>query len=308
MDRRPLPDLFTMFPNYSAHEAFFQPARQRSEVWRLFAGLGLGAVIFIGLQSAAITVLIALLDPDDLMTVQTEMALGNTQMGAVLMLGSFSLMIIAVAAVVHQLHKRNLLTLLGPWSLAAPQFLRVIWALAVLNLVVWILPPSETPGEVTQNVALADWLRFLPLAVPALLIQVSAEELLFRGYMQQQLAARFRNPLVWMGIPAILFGLLHYRADLPETTWLLMAWAALFGALAADLTARSGSLGPAIAMHLVTNASAILFVSSDDMLSGLSLYQMPVALDDPASLWPYLLIDLGMMLTSWLAARLALKC
>ena len=54
--------------------------------------------------------------------------------------------------------------------------------------------------------------------------------------------------------------------------------------------------------------TAILFVAPDDLLSGLALYRLPVSLDDPDRLWPYLLIDLGVMVTSWLAARLALKC
>ncbi len=297
-----------MYPAYAAHELFLTPARARSEPWRLVVGLGLGLVIFIGLQWAAIGVLIALLPPEDLMTVQTEMAQGNTQMGAVLMLGSFGMMMVAVAGVTGQVHQRSPLTLLGPPMRAVKQFRQVTGALLLLMLAIWLLPPSEFLSPLERNLATGDWLRFLPLALPALLIQVSAEEMLFRGYLQQQLGARFRHPAVWMVVPSLLFGVLHYRPDLPDTTWLLIAWAVLFGVLAADLTARSGSLGPAIALHLVTNASAILFVSSDDMLSGLSLYRMPVALDDPAQLWPYLLIDLGIMGTSWLAARLALRC
>lgn len=297
-----------MMPPYAMHELFLRPARARAEVWRLIAGLALGAVIFTGLQWAAIAGLIALLPPEELMAVQTEMALGYTPRGAILMLGSFGMLLIAVAAVVQQLHQRSPMTLLGPWPLVRRQFPRVLGALAVLNLVIWILPPSELIAPVSANLPFGEWLSYLPLALPALLIQVSAEEVLFRGYMQQQLAVRFRRPVIWMALPALLFGLLHYRPDLPETTWLLVGWAVLFGALAADLTARSGSLGPAIALHLVTNAAAILFVSSDTMLSGLSLYRMEVSLDDPAQLWPFLLIDLGVMLTSWLAARLVLKC
>lgn len=297
-----------MRPAYSAHDAFVAPARPRSELWRLGLGIVMGIVIYAGLQGALIAALIALLPPEQLMTVQTDLALGNTQMGAVMLLASFALLGVSVAAVVHQLHRRTPFSLLGAWPLAGRQFARVLGALALLAAVIWVLPPSEALGQIQANVPLTDWLKLLPLALAALLIQVSAEELLFRGYLQQQLAARTGNPWVWMGVPSVLFGLMHYRADMPDTTWLLIGWAVLFGVLAADLTARAGTLGPAIALHLATNASAILFVSSDDMLSGLALYRMPVAMDDPAQLWPYLLIDLGMMATSWLAARLVLKC
>lgn len=297
-----------MFPSYPVHEIFLHPARARSELWRLGLGLLVGLLIFAGLQWALIAGMIALLPPDLLMQVQTDMAFGNTPMGAVMMLASFGLMIIALAAAVDQVHKRRLVTLIGPWMLARPQFLRVVLALAALNLAIWVLPPSEMLAPLEVNLPLGTWLAYLPLALPALLIQVSAEEMLFRGYLQQQLAVRFRNPVVWMVVPSVAFGVLHYRPDMPETTWLLIGWAVLFGILAADLTARAGSLGPAIALHLATNAAAILFVSSDSMLSGLALYRMDVSMEDPAALWPFLLIDLGVMLTSWLAARLAIRC
>jgi len=297
-----------MSDSYAPLQIFLQPARARAELWRLAAGILMGAAIFIGLQSASLAILNVLLPPDDLMTLETEMALGNTQMGSVLLLGRFILLIIALAAVVHQLHGRNPLTLLGPLPLAKTQFLRVLTAVSALLVVIWILPPSETLRPVTPNVPLFDWLRFLPLALIALLIQVSAEELLLRGYLQQQLGARFRHPLVWMVLPSVLFGLLHYQSDMPETAWILVGWATIFGLVAADLTARSGTLGPAIALHLANNATAILFVSSEDFLSGLSLYRMPVALDDPAQLWPFLLIDLCVIGVSWLTARLVLKC
>ncbi|MEZ5676170.1 MAG: type II CAAX endopeptidase family protein [Thalassovita sp.] len=297
-----------MPPAYAPHERFIRPARPTAELWRLALGIVMGTVIFAGLQWALLALMFVLLSPDQMMTLQTEIALGHTQMGAVLMLASFGLMLIAVAAVVNQLHRRPVYSLFGNRRLVIWQFGLSLAALALLNLVIWILPPSEFLTAPQPGVPLTDWLRILPLALPALLIQVSAEEVLFRGYLQQQLAARFQSPLIWMVVPSVLFGLLHYRPDLGGTEWLLIGWAVVFGLLAADLTARSGTLGPAIALHLATNASAILFVSADDMLSGLALYRLPNALNDPALLWPYLLIDLGVMLTSWLAVRLALKC
>lgn len=297
-----------MLSAYIPHDTFIQPARQRAELWRLALGIVMGGIIFVGLQSAFLTLILALLGPDHAMALQTEIALKHTQRGEVLILASFGLLLIAVAAVVNQLHRRPVLTLLGERPLVYWHFTRSLGALVLLNLAIWLLPPSEFLSEPEPGVSFADWLRFLPLALPALLIQVSTEEVLFRGYLQQQLAARFQSPLIWMVVPSILFGLLHYQPNMPESGWLLIGWAVIFGLLASDLTARSGTLGPAIALHLATNVSAVLFVSADDMLSGLALYRLPGALDDPAVFWSYLMIDLGIMLTSWLAVRLALKC
>ena len=39
---------------------------------------------------------------------------------------------------------------------------------------------------------LAAWAAWLPLVLPALLVQTAAEEIAFRGYLMQGLAARFR--------------------------------------------------------------------------------------------------------------------
>lgn len=293
---------------YAPHQDFFRPAQARSEFWRLALGLLLGIAVVSVLQWAMIGLLIAVLPPQSLMDFQTQLALGNTPGGATLMLGSFSLILIALGISVSCVHARSVFTLLGPTDRLLPQFAKVLAALSALNVLVWVLPPSEFLHPIEKQLPLSIWLGFLPLALPALLIQVSAEEMLFRGYLQQQLAVRLRSPLFWMVLPSLGFGLLHFRPDLPETRWILVAWATLFGMLAADLTARAGSLAPAIALHFVTNAIAILFVSSDEILTGLALFRMPIGLEDPAQLTPYVLIDLGVMLCAWLAARLVLRC
>ena len=148
-------------------------------------------------------------------------------------------------------------------------------------------------------------LLLLPLALLAVLIQTSAEEILFRGYLQQQLAARFRSPVIWMVAPALLFGVLHYRPDAGANGGLIMLWAAGFALAAADLTARAGTLGPAIGLHFMSNASALL--SAEGTLSGLALFRLQIDMADPVALRPYLLIDATMILIGWLAARLAIR-
>ena len=155
---------------------------------------------------------------------------------------------------------------------------------------------------------LGRWTALLPLSLLAVLVQVSAEELLFRGYLQQQLAARFASPLAWMVVPSALFALGHYS---PETAgdnaiWFVL-WAGIFGMLMADLTARTGTLGTAIAVHFVNNVIAMLFTAMPDNLSGLALYVMPFATSDADAVAQWLPVDFAIMVTSWLAVRLALR-
>jgi len=161
------------------------------------------------------------------------------------------------------------------------------------------LVPNVPPGQ---------WVLLLPLALAGVLIQVSAEEIVFRGYLQQQLAARFASPLIWMGLPSALFALGHHQPDVAgDNAWMITIWAGVFGVLMADLTARSGSLGPAIAVHFVNNVSAIVIVSLPEDLSGLSLFTTPFGMDDTEALRAWLPVDFAMMVVMWLAARLALR-
>ncbi|MFC6636344.1 CPBP family intramembrane glutamic endopeptidase [Sulfitobacter sediminilitoris] len=140
------------------------------------------------------------------------------------------------------------------------------------------------------------------------LVQVSAEEIVFRGYVQQQLAARFKSPMIWMVLPSVLFALGHYLPDTAGENALIIAiWAGVFGILMADLTARSGSLGPAIAVHFWNNVSAMLIVSLPDELSGLALYLSPFSMEDTEALQAWLPVDFAMMFVLWLAARVAIR-
>ena len=196
----------------------------------------------------------------------------------------------------------------GPGALFRAQFLSVLFMLVILNLVVLVLPPWDIGGPLEMNNPPGRWLLVLPFAVLAIMVQVSAEEILFRGYLQQQLAARFSTPLVWIGVPAALFGLGHYMpSEAGENANLIVIWAVVFGILMADLTARAGSLGPAIAVHFVNNFIAIAIIAMPDSLSGLSLYHTPFSMQDTAQVRAWLPVDFAMMIVSWLAARLAIR-
>ena len=90
--------------------------------------------------------------------------------------------------------------------------------------------------------------------------------------MQQQLAARFSSPIIWMVLPSAFFAGLHYQPEIMgDNTWLVMGAVFVFALLAADLTAVTGNIGAAWAMHFVNNALAILLVATEGPLSGLAL-------------------------------------
>ena len=88
---------------------------------------------------------------------------------------------------------------------------------------------------------------------------------------------------------------------------MIALWAVMFGILMADLTARAGTLGPAIAVHFFNNVSAMVLVATPDQMSGLALYVLPFGVADEAQMAEWLPVDFAYMFVSWLAARFAIR-
>ncbi len=152
---------------------------------------------------------------------------------------------------------RGLLLATGFWVLT------MLFGLAVVGL------PQRT------DLALATWaMAFAPLAVMVFL-QASAEELIFRGYILQQLAARWRNPLIWGALPAFLFGLgaLFQRFRTGDRLALCGGDPAVrTGSLAAALVWRTGSLAAAMGLHTGMNLFALSGVGMEGIIEGTQLF------------------------------------
>lgn len=289
---------------YAPHEDLLIEARKKPELWRFAAGivlvLALWFMLGLAFDSLVLPLLIALTGGGDFLN-------GNDPTGMALLLGGFVLPILAVALALPILHARSLGSLLGSRGRFLWQGRRVTLALVALLVVLLILPPYDMGAPVERNMHFGQWLSYLPLALGLVLIQTSAEEILFRGYLQQGLAARFQSPLIWMGLPSVLFGLGHYMpTEAGDNAWLIVAGATFYGLVMADLTARSGSLGPAIAVHFVNNVFALLILATPTSLSGFALLLQPITMED-AALRPWLWLDFAVITVSWLAARVAIR-
>lgn len=291
---------------YAAHQALSDPARDTSQVWRLVIGVILIAGVFLLSYQFLERTLFTLLGAD-VFEHLTGANGGSSQLSVLFVLFSFGLIILGVIVALRVAHHRGFLDVLGNRQLLVQQFLSVLAMLAILYVVMAILPPWGMGAPLEPNVSLGPWLLVLPFALLAVLVQVSAEEILFRGYLQQQLAARFSSPLVWIGAPAALFGLGHYMPQAGELAMVIALWSAVFGIAMADLTARAGTLGPAIAVHFVNNAIAILVVSMPDGLSGLSLYHSPFDISDNTAVRALMPVEFMMIFVCWLGARLAIR-
>jgi len=298
--------------SYRPHEQLVAPARPTNELARLIVGAVAVVVVFILLGMIYTGIERAVLPPDVSNQLRQDLITSTTAMATLVNLFFFGLMTLALALVIRMIHSRSLISLIGYPPLALVQFWHVSRALVGLYIAIYVLTaflPTPEPLQTTINMGFGKWVLLLPLTLVGLLIQTSAEELVFRGYLQSQLAARFASPAVWIVAPSLLFAMLHYDPEVVgHSAWLIVIWAAAFGIVAADLTARSGTLGPAIALHFTNNTVAIALTAPEGNFDGLALYSYPFSLTDADILLAWMPVEMMVLLCTWLVARLTLRC
>jgi len=224
---------------YAPHARFVAPALAAADLPRLAFGVvaieGLYKLFLMGFEQG--------LDATSGFSAHM-MWYANTATGLLLQLFSFVFLALAVVLVARLGHGRGLASLIGP---IGPSLRALAWAFGAVLLffaLTELLPPYwMAEGQAVARTPLY-WLALLPLSLLALLVQCGAEELFYRGYIQQQLAARFARPWVWMVLPNIAFALAHWElGDFTPPAAQYVIWAFVFGVAASDLTARTGTLG-----------------------------------------------------------------
>ncbi|WP_157973594.1 CPBP family intramembrane glutamic endopeptidase [Tropicimonas sp. IMCC34043] len=298
-------------------EASLRDARLYPQLWRL--GLGLILIGFMGLSLGGMVVggFVAVanwLDPNYTIHVSAGLrSIQNTISGyggldtpiaVFLLLISFVGLLVGPMLAAAAFHFRGPGSLFGQPRTWARGFLTALAVqLPILGVLLAIGAFFDPPQA---NLPLGRWILYVPLALPLILMQTAAEELVFRGYLQQQLAARFASRWIWMGLPAALFAALHYSPSLGPLLPVVMASALIFGLIAADLTARTGSLGAAMGLHFGNNVLGMLFVASGPSISGLALFVSPISVQPGVGEMMALGISTLIVVVIWRLTRMLL--
>ncbi|WOI56049.1 type II CAAX endopeptidase family protein [Palleronia sp. LCG004] len=282
--------------------AFVAPARRRPELWRLVLGLLVVVLVMVVWVALGIGLLALAVGLSGAMEVMATLADPVTPRATLILLSTFVGMFLAPIVAARLLHRRGARSLFGPGRVVLRDFFAALAISAVIYgamLFFWF-----AGFDAVANVPPALWLALLPLSLLAVAVQTGAEELLFRGYIMQQLAARFPTPLVYMLVPSLLFGLLHYDPNtLGSNAWAVVGSTAFFGLIAADLTNATGSVGAAWGLHMANNVVAILLLSTQGTITGLALFVTPYAASEVAITGPLLMADLALIIVVWIALR-----
>ena len=289
----------------TADPAFLAAAARRPQLWRLVVGLLIAGAIYAVGAAGTIAGWVLLSGMDPAQAAEALIA-GTEPAGLLTLLGSFAFMALGAWAAARWMHGRRLAEIIGPIGPGARDFALAAAVILGLNLVVVVWYAATEP--LVPGLPLRTWLLLLPLALALLLIQTGAEELLFRGYFQGQLMARFASPLIWMLVPALAFGLLHYDpVGAGANAWTVVATTFAFGLVAADFTALTGRLGAAWGFHFGNNVIALLVIAVEGGLPALALARTPFSLADPQAGGAAMLLDGAVILLSWFLVRTLLK-
>lgn len=285
---------------YPSHAEFVAPARAYPQIWRLLVGLALSLLVYVLGFVALGGVFVALYGLEQAQAELARVFSSERPFGTLLILATFLGMALGPILAARLLHKRRAGTLFGPARRTLRDFGLAAAICLALYAIMLLIPSPDRP---VPNLDRALWLTVLPLALAGILLQTGAEEILFRGYLQQQLAARFASPLIWMILPSAIFALGHYQPDLMgDNAWLIVLAVGLFAVLAADLTAVTGSIGAAWGFHFANNLVGIAFVAMPGPLAGLALYAAPFE-PGGTNMTPLIWLDMGTTLLTWAAIR-----
>ena len=283
-------------------DSYVAPARLRPQLWRLFLGMIVLMAVYLGWIALMGVGFMGIHGLRNLDAGLEGAGLGGTPASLVGVLFTFVGMALGAFAAVRFIHHRSVASLFGPRALVWRDFLAGLLIFLAMSVpgVVYVLVFVELGSGVAWTV----WLAWLPVALLGLLIQTGAEELVFRGYLQQQLAARFLSRWVWMVVPSVLFGLVHYAPDeMGGAVWMVVFVTGFFGLLLADLTARSGSIGMAWGLHFANNLLAMFLFTTGEALDGLALYRLPFGPKDTEVMTDMLGLDVAGMVLVWAVCR-----
>lgn len=276
----------------------------RAQIWRLICGLTCGIV---GQIAGTVVIFFVIAAVSGLVTgrgldaqLESVGTLG-TPLALFAALATFLGMIAAVWLVMPLLHGQN-----ARWLLSSTGRLDLrhigVGFVAVMAIGLVAIAVSVPFQDYVRNASWAFWLTWLVPILGITFVQVFAEELLFRGYLQSHLAARFHSPLIWMGVPALLFAGAHAGNALAfgANAWLVLLAPLLVGILAADVTARTGGISGAVGLHLANNTLGLLILAIPGPFGVVSLYHHPVNLSDIATVRPLIMINVGVILAGYI--------
>ncbi|GEM_PF-904959 len=268
-------------PDAHPFQQWVDAARPRAQVWRTVVGAILISLAWFAWSLVLILIAVGMgvVKPEAFQAMFGTADIPLTYLDTVVMLlvalASIWGFSFGVWAVVKLLHKRQLDTVVG-WNrrFSLSQFgVGCIIAAGYLAVsIAWSFLSGNAPRR--SDLELNTWLLALGPIALVVFIQAASEELVFRGYLPQQIAARVRSPFVWGFLPSVAFGLMHAANSPGNQTYALyyVVIATVMGLVMMAMVWRTGSLAAAIGFHFINNIGALVVAGADSGPSSIALF------------------------------------
>lgn len=250
-----------------------------AQLWRTVIGVVLVIVIWALWTMAVVmswimTSLMTAQQPTDIEALIESLIEGRTPPDVMVLLTTFLGIWIGVWVAVRSLHRRRLVTILASDNHIHWREFALGLAVVAGYLVIGVgLSVASGNGPYRSDIVLSDWAMILAPVALLIAFQSSGEELFFRGYIIQNLAARFRSPIVWGFLPSLLFGIGHLGQNGSVAYNLYyLASTVLFGVIAAVVVWRTGGISAVMGMHIGNNLAAFLLAGPDDTMASTQLF------------------------------------
>lgn len=168
---------------------------------------------------------------------------------------SIVMMLVGLALTMRLLHRRRLMTLVGPErSIAWLRIAQGAVAWSAIALVAVAIEHVLYPDRYYLSFNPDRFFVFAALALIVTPVQTTTEELVFRGYLMQGLSLLVRRPATTAVLSALIFTLPHLmNPEVQHGALLLAASYFAIGLLLAVVTLRDGRLELAIGVHAANN-------------------------------------------------------
>jgi membrane protease YdiL (CAAX protease family) len=131
--------------------------------------------------------------------------------------------------------------------------------MVALNIAGFLIKPDAYRFEGLDP---GSYLPMLLIAAVSFFVQASTEEMVYRGYLAQYVAAFTRSPPLILGIPAFVFALPHFGNVAGSSGFLGLLPYVVMGLMYGLLAWRSGSLWMSAGVHLGNNWFITMFVGN----------------------------------------------
>jgi len=199
----------------------------------------------------------------------------------------FYVSIILLYLLVKFLHKRNFMSLFN----ASKEYInqkrfsfvnRIRWGKILKGMLIWavlliiiqIFISIFLNKSYVINVSFNDFIIIILLFLLTVPIQVTFEELVFRGYLNQALSLKIKNPIIIILISSLCFGFMHFSLGDMGILVNAVVFTFLCGLIWSVTTLVDNGIEFGVGAHITNNFFALAFTSSTGSMAAYDFFKI----------------------------------